>query len=126
MLLCYRNLFELKTYEGDAEDLCLNFAIVKNQYGETQVLFFYQCFFQIPYSMYLYERKNWYYSELKKLTNSVGTNHKLGVIRIHIIKQIPYVLYILFDLLQLHKLLSTTINTIIIVESKQEVGRKVW
>ena len=32
-----RNLFELKNYSGDADDLSLNFAIIKNQYGETEV-----------------------------------------------------------------------------------------
>ncbi len=33
----YRNLLFLKSYEGDVEDLGLNFTVVNNDLGEAQV-----------------------------------------------------------------------------------------
>ena len=33
----YRNLLYLKNYEGDADDLSLNFTVINDDYGEVQV-----------------------------------------------------------------------------------------
>ena len=33
-----RHLLSLKHYEGDIEELCLNFTIVNNEYGQSKVI----------------------------------------------------------------------------------------
>ena len=35
--ISFRNLLYLKNYDGDADDLTLNFTVMNNDYGETKV-----------------------------------------------------------------------------------------